>query len=155
MRFGHEAAPVRVNERMALTSVDLLSSIVTAWPAGLGGHATRLTELIGREEELEILLRRWSKAKTGKGEVGIGKSRLTAALLERLATERHTRLRYFVLRSTRTARSIPSSARRNVLLDWRTMILRKRSSTSSMPACADFDPYPGRGALCRDALAAE
>ena len=37
MRFEHEAAPVRVHERMALTSVDLLSSIVTAWPAGLGG----------------------------------------------------------------------------------------------------------------------
>jgi predicted ATPase len=29
------------------------------------------------------------------GEAGLGKSRLTAALLERLATERHTRLRYF------------------------------------------------------------
>jgi hypothetical protein len=37
MRFEHEAAPVRVHERMALTSVDLLSSIITAWPASLGG----------------------------------------------------------------------------------------------------------------------
>ena len=65
-------------------------------------HATGLTALIGREEELELLLRRWSKAKTGEGQVvllsgeaGIGKSRLTAALLERLASEPHTRLRYF------------------------------------------------------------
>ena len=65
-------------------------------------HAGGLTDLIGREEELELLLRRWSKAKTGEGQVvllsgepGIGKSRLTAALLERLATEPHTRLRYF------------------------------------------------------------
>ena len=65
-------------------------------------HASGLTELVGREEELEILLRRWSKAKTGEGQVvllsgeaGIGKSRLTAALLERLATEPYTRLRYF------------------------------------------------------------
>jgi class 3 adenylate cyclase/predicted ATPase len=65
-------------------------------------HATGLTELVGREEELEILLRRWSKAKDGQGQVvllsgepGIGKSRLTAALLERLAFEPHTRLRYF------------------------------------------------------------
>ena len=65
-------------------------------------HATDLTALVGREEELELLLRRWSKAKTGEGQVvllsgeaGIGKSRLTAALLERLATEPHTRLRYF------------------------------------------------------------
>ena len=65
-------------------------------------HASGLTELVGREEELEILLRRWSKAKGGEGQVvllsgepGIGKSRLTAALLERVATEPHTRLRYF------------------------------------------------------------
>jgi hypothetical protein len=65
-------------------------------------HASSLTELVGREEELELLLRRWSKAKGGEGQVvllsgeaGIGKSRLTAALLERLATEPHTRLRYF------------------------------------------------------------
>ena len=53
-------------------------------------HASGVTELVGREEELELLLRRWSKAKTGEGQVvllsgeaGIGKSRLTAALLER------------------------------------------------------------------------
>jgi class 3 adenylate cyclase/predicted ATPase len=65
-------------------------------------HATGLTELVGREEELDLLLRRWSKAKTGEGQVvllsgeaGIGKSRLTAALLERVASEPHTRLRYF------------------------------------------------------------
>ena len=65
-------------------------------------HADALTELVGREEELELVLRRWSKAKTGEGQVvllsgepGIGKSRLTAALLERLASEPHTRLRYF------------------------------------------------------------
>lgn len=65
-------------------------------------HAGGLTALVGREEELELLLRRWSKAKSGEGQVvllsgeaGIGKSRLTAALLERLADEPHTRLRYF------------------------------------------------------------
>ncbi len=65
-------------------------------------HATGLTALVGREEESELLLRRWSRTKTGEGQVvllsgeaGIGKSRLTAALLERLATEPHTRLRYF------------------------------------------------------------
>ena len=65
-------------------------------------HASGLIELVGRDEELDLLLRRWSKAKTGEGQVvllsgepGIGKSRLTAALLERLTTEPHTRLRYF------------------------------------------------------------
>ena len=65
-------------------------------------HAANLTALVGREEETELLLRRWARAKTEQGQVvllsgeaGIGKSRLTAALLERLAGERHTRLRYF------------------------------------------------------------
>jgi class 3 adenylate cyclase len=65
-------------------------------------HASGLIELVGREEELEILSRRWSKARAGEGlvvllsgEAGIGKSRLTAALLERLAGQPHTRLRYF------------------------------------------------------------
>jgi class 3 adenylate cyclase/tetratricopeptide (TPR) repeat protein len=65
-------------------------------------HGSGVTELVGREEELELLLRRWSKAKSGEGQVvllsgepGIGKSRLTAALLERVTSEPHTRLRYF------------------------------------------------------------
>jgi predicted ATPase/class 3 adenylate cyclase len=65
-------------------------------------HTTDLTALVGREGELELLLQRWSRAKVSEGQVvllsgeaGIGKSRLTAALLERLASEPHTRLRYF------------------------------------------------------------
>ena len=65
-------------------------------------HTSGLTELVGREEELDLLLRRWSKTKTRAGQVvllsgepGIGKSRLTAALLERVSAEPHTRLRYF------------------------------------------------------------
>jgi class 3 adenylate cyclase len=65
-------------------------------------HATELTALVGREEEIELLLRCWSKAKTGEGQVvlltgeaGIGKSRLAVALVERLAGEPYTRLRYF------------------------------------------------------------
>src|SRR5262249_13939105 len=65
-------------------------------------RASALTAIVGREEEIELLLRRWSRAKAGEGQVvllsgepGIGKSRLTAALLERLAAEPYTRLRYF------------------------------------------------------------
>jgi len=65
-------------------------------------HASGLTELVGREEELDLLLRRWSRAKAGEGQIvllsgepGIGKSRLTAELLERISSEPHTRLRYF------------------------------------------------------------
>jgi class 3 adenylate cyclase/tetratricopeptide (TPR) repeat protein len=58
--------------------------------------------LVGRDEELDLLLRRWQQAKTGEGRVvlisgepGIGKSRLTAALSERIEIEPHTRVRYF------------------------------------------------------------
>src|SRR5262249_14866151 len=65
-------------------------------------HPSGLTALVGREEETDLLLRRWSRAKGGEGQVvlisgeaGIGKSRLSAALLESLASEPHTRLRYF------------------------------------------------------------
>src|SRR5215472_12493474 len=60
------------------------------------------TPLVGRDEELDLLLRRWQQAKTGEGravlisgEAGIGKSRLTAALSERIEDELHTRVRYF------------------------------------------------------------
>ena len=65
-------------------------------------HAANLTALVGREEETELLLRRWAKAKSEQGQVvlitgeaGIGKSRLTAAILERLGRESYRRLRYF------------------------------------------------------------
>jgi class 3 adenylate cyclase/predicted ATPase len=60
------------------------------------------TPLVGREEEVELLIRRWQQAKSGEGRVvlisgepGIGKSRLTVALSEHIGAEPHTRLRYF------------------------------------------------------------
>jgi predicted ATPase len=60
------------------------------------------TPLVGRDEEFDLLLRRWQQAKAGEGRVvlvsgepGIGKSRLTAALSERIGREPHTRVRYF------------------------------------------------------------
>ena len=61
-----------------------------------------VTPLVGRAEELDLLLRRWTQAKAGEGRVvllsgepGIGKSRLTAALQQRIEAEPHTRIRYF------------------------------------------------------------
>ena len=61
-----------------------------------------LSPLIGRDEEIELLLRRWARAKAGDGQVvlvsgepGIGKSRIAAALQERFHTEPHLSLRYF------------------------------------------------------------
>jgi len=65
-------------------------------------RGSALGPLVGRDEELELLLRRWGRAKAGDGQValvsgeaGIGKSRVVAALVERLRAEPHIRLRYF------------------------------------------------------------
>jgi class 3 adenylate cyclase/tetratricopeptide (TPR) repeat protein len=63
---------------------------------------TAATPLVGRSEEIELLLRRWDQAKRGdgcvvliSGEPGIGKSRIAQTIVERLGGAPHTRLRYF------------------------------------------------------------
>jgi class 3 adenylate cyclase len=60
------------------------------------------TPLVGRDEEIDLLMRRWERAKRGEGcvvlisgEPGIGKSRIAETILERLSNEPHTRLRCF------------------------------------------------------------
>jgi class 3 adenylate cyclase/predicted ATPase len=75
-------------------------SIVASRFEALRGAA--LGQLIGRDEEIDLLLRRWGRAKAGDGQIvlvsgepGIGKSRIIAALEERLQAEPHLRLRYF------------------------------------------------------------
>ena len=64
-------------------------------------EAGNLTPLVGREEEIAQLLRRWQLAKEGEGQVmllsgepGIGKSRITQELQTRISAEPHTRLRF-------------------------------------------------------------
>ena len=61
-----------------------------------------LTPFVGRQEEMNLLLRRWDQAKAGEGRVvlisgepGIGKSRIAESLLARIESEPHGRLRYF------------------------------------------------------------
>jgi class 3 adenylate cyclase len=63
-------------------------------------HQSGTSPLLGREEELELLLRRWEQAKGGRvvlltGEPGIGKSRIASALRDRLSSDPHTPLSYF------------------------------------------------------------
>src|SRR5262249_669954 len=65
-------------------------------------HDTKLAPLFGREEEIELLFRRWRHATEGEGrggvltgEPGIGKSHITLAFDERLQSEPRVTLRYF------------------------------------------------------------
>jgi class 3 adenylate cyclase len=65
-------------------------------------HTGSLTPMVGREQEIALLLDRWRQVREGKGHVvllcgepGIGKSRVIQALSEHLHDEPHTRLRYF------------------------------------------------------------
>jgi class 3 adenylate cyclase len=60
------------------------------------------TPLVGRDEEIDLLMRRWEQAKRGEGcvvlisgEPGIGKSRIAQTVAERISAEPHTRLRHF------------------------------------------------------------
>jgi len=64
-------------------------------------HGTRITPLVGRDEELGLMLSRWERAKEGVGQVvlisgepGIGKSRLVLALRERISNDSKTSLSY-------------------------------------------------------------
>ena len=77
-----------------------------------------LSPLVGRDEEVQLLLRRWSQAKEGEGQIvlisgeaGIGKSRIVAALQERLEPERPIRLRYFCSPHRRDSALFPIIAR--------------------------------------------
>ena len=96
-----------------LGAVDVkgLAAPVPAWhvlrPSAVASRfealrGSTLTRLIGRDEEIDLLLRRWVRAKAGDGQVvlisgeaGIGKSRIIAELEDRLHAKPHLRLRYF------------------------------------------------------------
>jgi class 3 adenylate cyclase/predicted ATPase len=103
------AAPVRAWVALRASSVE--SRFEALHPSGLAA-------LIGREEECELLLRRWRRAKASEGQVvllsgepGIGKSRLTAELEERFREEPHIRLRHFCSLQHRDSTLYPFIAR--------------------------------------------
>ena len=87
-----------------------LSAPIHAWQV-LGERPTEVrfevrqisgtTPLVGRTEELALIMRRWEQVKEGEGQVvllsgepGIGKSRLAQVLCERVSGEPHTLVRY-------------------------------------------------------------
>jgi class 3 adenylate cyclase len=74
-----------------------LFRIVRASGAGRRAGQRRLTPLVGRDEEIAMLLRRWERARQGDGQLvlivgepGLGKSRLTEAFHARLSDTSHT-----------------------------------------------------------------
>jgi class 3 adenylate cyclase len=80
--------------------------LVRGEKAGVGRfdalRSRALSPLAGRQEEIDLLMRRWQQAKRGEGrvvllsgEAGIGKSRIARSLLDSIAGEPHARLRYF------------------------------------------------------------
>ena len=65
-------------------------------------RGSRLSPLVGRQEELDLLLSRWRRATEGEGQLvllsgepGIGKSRLTEAVIEQVAGTPHALVRYY------------------------------------------------------------
>jgi class 3 adenylate cyclase len=95
---------------LGVVSLKGFAENVPAWQVVGAGAAesrfealrTATTPLVGRDEEIDLLMRRWAQAKRGEGcvvlisgEPGIGKSRVAQAVLEQLSGEPHTRLRSF------------------------------------------------------------
>jgi hypothetical protein len=75
------------------------------------------TPLVGRDEEIDLLMRRCNHAKAGNGcvvlisgEPGIGKSRLARTIVERMTGEPHTLLCYFCLPHHQDSALFPSIA---------------------------------------------
>ena len=126
-------------------------------------HASGLTELVGREEELELLLRRWSKAKTGEGQVVLlsgeaGHRQVSTdgrAAGTPCCRAAHA-LALFLLTAAHRQRALsdhqPDGARRWI------RARRHRASEARQarcPAGAELYLHAGRGTLCRNAVAAE
>jgi class 3 adenylate cyclase len=113
---------------------------------GEGGTISRFeaprsgaTPLVGRDEELDLLCRRWEQAKTSEGRVvlisgepGIGKSRLAAAVYDATEDEPRTRLRWFCSPNHQDSALTPHSFSSKVPLVSPAMTTARQSE----PSCA-------------------
>ena len=126
-------------------------------------HGARVAPLVGRSEELDLVLSRWRQAKGRAGQVllifgepGIGKSRLVLALRERLKAEPITLVSYacsphhsnsplfpFILQLERAARFAPDDARKSGSRASNRSYVRTTKSSLAMqfrclPICLEF-----------------
>lgn len=86
-----------VHELKGVPEPQALYRLVRASGGGRRAGQRRLTPIVGREEEIDILMRRWERARQGDGQVvmivgepGLGKSRLIEELHAKLADTPHT-----------------------------------------------------------------
>ena len=91
---GHELKGIGVEQ---VTAVNGEKSVATRFDATRDGRLP----MVGRDQELALVLERWDLAKAGEGqgvllvgEAGIGKSRIGRSLLDALKTEDYTRVQY-------------------------------------------------------------
>ena len=85
------------HELKGMSAPMTLYRVVRASGGGRRGGARALTPLVGREEELDLLARRWDRARKGEGQLalivgepGLGKSRLMEEFHGRLGETPHT-----------------------------------------------------------------
>ncbi|MBV8401708.1 MAG: AAA family ATPase, partial [Acetobacteraceae bacterium] len=128
-------------------------------------RGSALTGLVGRDEEIDLLMQRWARAKAGDGQVvlisgepGLGKSRITVALEERFQTEPHFRQRYFcspyrqdsalypfIDQIARAARFASTDQPASRLEKLETLLARGSASVEDIALIADLLSLPNSG----------
>jgi class 3 adenylate cyclase/predicted ATPase len=136
------------------------SSVASRFEALRGSSLTRL---VGRDEEIDLLIRLWERTKAGEGQVvlvsgepGLGKSRIAAALEERLHVEPHFRQRYFcspyrqdsalypfIEQIGRAAAIAPTDPPASKLEKLETLLARGSLSDEDVAFLADLVSLPG------------
>ena len=121
------------------------------------------TPLVGRDEEIALLRRRWARARDGEGhavliagEAGVGKSRLSAAFFEHIREEPHLRLRHFcspyhqdsalhpiIVRLERAAGFAPDDPPERRLDRLEALLALTAPSTEELPLFAELLSLPG------------
>jgi class 3 adenylate cyclase/predicted ATPase len=128
-------------------------------------RGSALTPLVGRDEEIDLLMQRWARAKTGHGQVvlvsgepGLGKSRITVAFEERFQAEPHFRQRYFcspyrqdsalfpfIDQMARAARFAPADPPASKLEKLEALLARGSPPDEDIALIVDLLSMPGSG----------